>query len=75
MAAHFLALINENPAIDANGQFEFLRTAACSSHEVLRAAVVSHLTWHADQRALSEDEKSLLFECARTLHPTNSSCC
>jgi hypothetical protein len=69
MAAHFLALIDENPVIDANDKIEFLRTAACSSHEVLRAAVVSHLTWHADQRALSEDEKSLLFECARDPTP------
>jgi hypothetical protein len=64
MTTHFLALIDENPAIEANDQIELLRSAARSSHEDLRAAVVGHLTWHADQRTLTEDEQSLLFECA-----------
>ncbi len=69
MVFHFLVLIDENPAIDAKAHIEFLRTAARSSHEDLRAAVVGHLTWRADQRPLSEDEKSLLFERARDPTP------
>jgi hypothetical protein len=69
MAAHFPALIDENPAIDADAQIEFLRNAARSSHRDLRAAVVRHLTWYADQRPLAPDERSLLFECARDSAP------
>jgi hypothetical protein len=69
MADDFLALLDRNPSFTPDEQTELFRIATQSRENPARAAVVRWLTWQADQRQLSNDERALLDRCARDPSP------